>query len=392
MSIKAVLSYNHQIARLHELFMNRKMRFIQKRKGLENKVVFSSLMGNSYSDNPRAISEKLHELSDSVEIVWLFKEPERIKNEIPHYIRAVRNTSELAAKELATAKVWVDNCEKRTWLYKSPNQMYIQTWHGDRAFKRIQYDNPFIPKSFFRIESKPGFCDLCVAGSDYGVRKFRSSFKFTGDILKIGTPRNDRLVSLNRSEIESIRTKLQIPENTKVLMYAPTIRKNEKGEMKDKGIDIKRTLHVLEEKDQCKWICFVRAHPGMHEAMNTFGNKEIIDVSSYGDMADLLLITDMLITDYSSCAGDYALLHKRLVLFQADRNEYEKNERTFYFDIRKSPYFIAESQEELEHIILSFTAENVIKNCDSILDFYGTLESGKASTAVAERIINWITK
>jgi len=107
-------------------------------------------------------------------------------------------------------------------------------------------------------------------------------------------------------------------------------------------------------------------------------------------MAEILLVSDMLITDYSSCAGDFALLNKPIVLFHSDVNEYLEKDRTFYFDIEESPYYVAHNQQELEAIIQKLNQQDVEKNCKDILDFYETTESGKASETVCRIIMDKI--
>ena len=352
--------------------------------GIQNKVLFISFDGRQYSDNPRAISEKLHEQYPEIQIVWIIRSDK--KSFVPEYAQIVDSDNRKNVyKAYATSKVIVSNFSFLN-IKKSKKQFFIQTWHGDRAFKKIQYDNPFIAKDFFRPESQPGFCDLCVAGSDYGERKFRSAFKYTGEIIKEGTPRDDRLVNFDMGTISQVKKLLKIPDETKILLYAPTIRKAQKNSMEVKELNITRTLEALEHKYNSSWVCFMRAHPGVKELSGVEYNDKIIDVSGYEDMADLLLVSDMLITDYSSCAGDFALLNRPLVLFHADKEEYISQERTFYFDIQDSPYWVAESQSDLERIIYSFSEQKIKKNCKEILSFYGNAETGNSSEKLASII------
>lgn len=349
----------------------------------KNKVLFSSFGGGKYADNPRAISEALHAISPDTDIVWVV---DKRSDSLPNYIRTVSMDNTLQyGKELATAGAIVTNLSLPR-IHKNKQQLFIQTWHGDRAFKKIQYDNPHLPKDYYVAESKDGYCDLCVAGSKYGEKKYRSAFRYSGKISMVGTPRDDRLVNLDPSEIATIKKKLGIPDDTRILLYAPTIRKKHKDSQLVKDIDINLTLSALEEKFHCHWVCFMRAHPAVAELSGIQYNEKIHNLSDYEDMADLLLVSDMLITDYSSCAGDFALLNRPLILFQADRQEYMAEERTFYFNIYESPYYIAESQGELENIIASLDDEKVRKNCKDILEFYGSCETGRASEYLAKMI------
>jgi CDP-glycerol glycerophosphotransferase len=121
-------------------------------------------------------------------------------------------------------------------------------------------------------------------------------------------------------------------------------------------------------------------------------NEKILDVSGFEDMSDLLLVADVLITDYSSCAGDFALTHRPIILYQSDRREYREKDRDFYFEMEDSPYMIAENQQELEDWISRLDEETVRKNCDEILRFYKTTESGRAADAAAGRIVEWLNE
>lgn len=360
-------------------------------KGIDSKkALFISYSGASYSDNPKAISEALHEVCPDADIVWAMKNPESKKAIVPEYVRMVNmgNSTEIN-KEMSTAAVVVNNgCLAD--IPKGSKQYFIQAWHGDRAFKKILYDSPF-SSNFVVAESKDGYCDLAIAGSKYGEMQFRSAFHYKGEISMIGTPRNDKLIKADKAEISKIRAELNVSEDTKILLYAPTLRRNtDNGSQQAQDIDIEKTLKALETKYSCNWCCIVRAHPAVKGLSGlNYDGKRLIDVTKYEDMADLLLVSDMLITDYSSCAGDFALLNRPLVLYQADRTEYLEKDRTFYFEMSDSPYYIAENQDELEDIISEFNEEAIVKNCKDILDFYTTSESGEASKIIAQRICDW---
>ena len=355
------------------------------------RVLFISYSGKTYSDNPKAVSQALHELDKSVELVWVFNGSGKDKSDLPEYIITVdRNKPIEFYKALASSKVLVSNMNFRE--PKRKGQRFLQLWHGDRAFKRILFDSPFHTNGEI-MESKIGFCDLAVAGSEYGVKQFRSGFHYSGEILTCGTPRDDVLVQLDSKIIDQIKRKIGINKETRILLYAPTLRReyqHGRGNQKIQDIDLNKTLDKLEEKYSCSWVCLMRAHPVMSGLTGFDLGERIQDVSSYEDMADLLLVSDMLITDYSSCAGDFALTHRPIVLYQSDRKEYIEKDRTFYFDMEDSPYMIAENQQKLEDLISSMDDKTVWNNCEDILRFYNTTETGEAAITVAKRIMDWL--
>ena len=352
------------------------------------KVVFISYGGKSYSDNPRAISEKLHELQPEFEIVWLFKNPEEKEKIVPGYVRCVEFGSHAALKELATAKFWVDNATKPHTIYKSGKQVYIQTWHGDRGFKKVLYDSPFITKNDVIIENE--ICDLYIAGSAAGARKAKTAFRYSGEIMKAGCPRNDVLVENDPAKARAVKAQLKLGDKAKILLYAPTLRREaSKGHtLQSLGeIDLIETLQALEKKTGEPWVCLVRAHSAVKGLSGIpGGSSAVIDVTAYEDMSDLLLVSDFLITDYSSSAGDFALLNRPIILFQADRDDYIKKDRSFYFDLDESPFMIVKAQEELVKLIAGLDWAAVPQNCKEILDFYGAVETGRAS----EKVVGYI--
>ncbi len=355
----------------------------------KNKVVFKSFGGKSYSDNPKAISEKLNKMYPEYEIVWLLNNPVTKKALVPYYVKTVKANSLRALRELATSKVWVDNFAKPIHLYKSKNQIYIQTWHGDRGFKKILHDSPFASENKLLFESEN--CDLMVTGSDYGERKYRTAFKYNGDILKHGCPRNDLLVENSKVSKYFIKKSLNL-YNSNILLYAPTLRREVSKEYNFQSIndiDLLKIIKALEFKTGKEWICLIRAHSAVRGLKNTPNNlNKIIDCTSYEDMTELLIITDFLITDYSSSAGDFALLDRPIILYQPDRTEYIKKDRTFYFDMDASPYMIAESNEEILETIKNLQWDLIPNNCKEILGFYGAVETGEASKRVVEYIIS----
>ena len=180
---------------IKKTILNCYIRALQLIPGIQRRtVVFVSFNGKSYSDNPRMVSEALHEIAPDARIVWAFKDPQSKKDLVPSYVECVGMDSTLRyCGLLGTAGVVVTNFTLHD-LPKHKKQMLIQTWHGDKAFKKVLYDSSFAGENFSVPEDKPGYCDYAVAGSEYGKRQYESAFRYTGKILMEGTPRNDRLL------------------------------------------------------------------------------------------------------------------------------------------------------------------------------------------------------
>lgn len=389
-TIKVALRKNQKLFEVlhpfHKAWRTLLMRAAQARYGVNmNKVVFSSFEGRSYNDNPRYISERLHELCPQCEIVWLFQTSVIDKIEVPPYVKKQYRITRAGLVEQATAGFWVDNFRHTESLYlNGKKQYYIQTWHGDRGFKRVGDDNEKLDHKVLRMENQ---CAMMIAGSEFGRRTYRTAFHFEVEVLMDGCPRNDILLRNDPAEAAAIRAKLGVGDGVKLLMYAPTYRDALEKCAQDAVLDISRTLDHLEKTTGEKWRCLYRAHY-LNTALNVQDDARLIDATKWPEMAELLLVTDMLITDYSSCGGDFALLRRPLFLYHADAEEYLRESRSFYIDIDQSPFLVAHSQKELEDLIDATDADAARENCEALDRFFGTTETGHAADAVCRYIMD----
>ena len=324
--------------------------------GLDNNlVVFSAFDGKSYNDNPRYISEKLHELKPEIKIAWLLNNPEaaRRKFNIPDYVHCYNTIQRRGVSALARARVVVDNYAKRFYLkFPGKGQIYIQTWHGDRAFKKVGFD--FEGQHVRMLEEH---CSLGITGSDYGDRQFRSAFHYNGELMKVGYPRNDILIRNDPAEKAAVRARLGLGEDVRILLYAPTFRDVEQRAHSSQKmrLDLHHVLDTLERTTGETWKCLLRAHYLSYGIPLDDRTGRILPASDYPEMAELLLVSDALITDYSSCAGDFALCRRPIFLYQDDLEDYQAQSRQLYFDMKDSPYWVAATPEELDKLIEACT-------------------------------------
>lgn len=344
------------------------MRGLHARGVNPQKAAFSSFKGASFSDSPRAIAEALHEMRPDADIVFQLGE----KAAAPAWVRRAAPGSLRWINEISTARVYVDNFNRPFYQIKFPDQKYVQTWHGDRGFKRVLYDMD--PDGGYP-DSK--YMDLAVAGSDFCEKMYRTAFRYQGEVLKVGLPRNDRLV--RPVPMAEARRLAGLPEDKKILLYAPTFRDSARGGLFHPPFDLAAAVRALREGTGEDWLCVARAHD-----INTGVFGADADMTRYPDMAELMMAADMLLTDYSSCAGDFPLLGRPTVLYHpADHFE-----RALYFDVEKSPYQIAHTEEELHDLLVR--AADAGENARAVLAFFGANETGKSAEAVAKRISDWM--
>ena len=354
------------------------MRWYHARGGIvRNTVLFSSYAGRGYSDNPRCVSEALHALRPDVRILWQF-EGGRAPADVPDYVEVIPAHTLRALRAYSTCHCFVDNLNRPQYMLKFPGQFYMQTWHGDRGFKRVLFDmgtnEPFPDGAQM---------DLAVSGSRFGSRVFRTSLRYKGEIQELGCPRNDLLIE-NPPDVAALtRAELGIAEDVRVLLYAPTFRDATQGAAQSATFSLEAARRMLEARDGTRWICLARGH----EQNRGVASDAALDVSDYPDVRRLLLIADMLITDYSSIGGDFMLLNRPVIYYQPDRGDYDA-ERGLYFDPDASPLLVAHDPDELTAMLSR--PIDAAANCRAVLAYFGAHETGRASVAAAERIARWL--
>lgn len=351
--------------------------------GLDQTVVFECYGGKHYSDNPKAISEKMHALYPEYRIIWgMISESLRTKENIPQYVEIYPIQSLRYRRIRSKAIALVRNEVMTDDLSKRKGQLFIQTWHGDRGIKKILFDSLDARGLSHELYNFYDYklTDCFVIGSDYAENRIRTAFKYTGMTLKKGCPRNDCLVTPTNGE--TIRKAIGILPGYKVVLYAPTLRRN--SQLIKGNIDINQTLNTL-SRDGNEWICLVRAHP-KSLGIEIIDGSDIIDVTDYPDMADLLVIADVLITDYSSCAGDYIITKRPLILAQFDYETYLQEDRSLNIDLEEAGFFIAKNQDELNNLIENTSLEDFSRNDEKLCHFFGIHESGQSAEEVCHFI------
>jgi len=321
-------------------------------------------------------------------LVWAVRR--KFKWNIPKKIKTVPFISIRAIYESATAKIWIDNCRKQLYAKKRNGQYYIQTWHGTINFKKVEKDVEDKLSGFYvkhaKYDSK--IANLFLSDSKFTSQLYRSSFWYNGDILECGTPREDILINQHREIKDKVKKYFNIQENTKILLYAPTFRNNFNAEIFD--INYQLILNNLKEKTKENWILLMRMHPNDSKKAGVFiYNDLILNASDYDDMQEILMTSDILITDYSDCMYEFALMNKPVFLYIKDYEQY-KIERDFYFDIFSIPFPSAINNYELLQKILNFNTTLYLNSLNEFFLKVGVFKEGNAAKKVVKRIMEEI--
>lgn len=353
-------------------------------KVIPEKVLLNNSMGKGFGCNLKAIAEELHRKRPETTIIWPCS-TEKAASSLPSYVTPVPANSARYLYELATCGTWVFNAPPPSGLLKRKGQLFIETGHGDRPLKRGYYSNIGKKDTDKKHAVLDDICDYCVAGSVAGEERFRSSYGFHGKLLKYGMPRNDCLVNIDEQRCQQIKKDLGIRENDNLLLFAPTFRQGKADLIFD--LDFDHLLDLLEEKTNFRWKLLYRAHKNTSSLKIDGSSDRVTDVTDYPDMADLLMISDFLISDYSSVSGDFCLTHRPIVLFLDEDEDYR---RSLFYDMNLTPYFIAHNQKELDDLIIGMDREKAWENDETLIRFFGIYETGRASEEVCKVILNHI--
>ena len=351
-----------------------------------NKIVFSNFLGRGYGCNCKYICNKLLEKKEEYDIVWLVSSDNIC---LPEGVRPVRIFSLRYYYELATSRIWVDNCRKSFGTFKRNGQYYIQTWHGDMPLKKIEADaiTKLTPEYVCQAKRDSEMADLFVSGSRFTSNLYRNAFWYDGEIAEIGMPRMEILLKNNKNTKKEIKEQLGIDENTKIVFYVPTFRKNSSKD----NIDVYKLewcsiLRVIEQKFQGNWIGMIRLHPNIANLSQYLDlPTSVIDVTNFPDMQELLLISDLCITDYSSCMFEFAMTYKGVFLYVPDFEEYRKD-RDVYFSLEETPFDIAYNTAELESNIIRFDTSLYQSNLNAFFKEHGVVINENSASVLVNRI------
>ena len=289
----------------------------------KNKILFFSYYGTQYGCSPKYLSEYIVKNRPEWKVVWAFTEPEKYSIE---GIEKVRYFSLIFFYELCTSRVLVTNYRMTMDYRKRRGQYYVMTWHSSLRLKKIEGDaESTLPVNYVKMakaDSKK--IDVLLSGCLFSDQIFKRAFWYDGPILKSGTPRTDIFYAKDMDSIvSSIKKRLDIQESLGIILYAPTFRKGDN--LRSYNLDFDALINNISALSRKEWVVLGRLHPHLSKYSSTIleGNH-IIDVTSYDDIQELLLISDILITDYSSLMFDFAETRRPCFLYAPDLMDYQK--------------------------------------------------------------------
>ncbi|WP_276847494.1 CDP-glycerol glycerophosphotransferase family protein [Faecalibaculum rodentium] len=360
-------------------------------------ILFLAFHGRSYNDNPRALYEAMRQdpRFSEYRFVWVLRNPGL--ETIPG-AETVRYLSLGYFVAVARAKVWIFNCKMPMYLYKKKSQIYLQTWHGT-PLKRLGHDIEPVPgQRFYRsgltyeqmcrsydVDSER--YDAMISPNAFCTGVFPHAFGIKKEkLIETGYPRNDFLSTYTQEDVQRIRTDLKIPEGKKVILYAPTWRDDS---FQTSGYTFRLQADFRKWKERLPEDTVVLFKPHYLIVNQQQDDPELqdflISVPADTDIRDLYVVSDALVTDYSSVFFDYGILKRPVYFYMYDLEAYAGDLRGFYMDIEQElPGKIYRTEESLLQDLAAGEFDD--SRYPAFTKRYNNREDGQAS----RRVLDWL--
>lgn len=351
-----------------------------------NYVLMENFFGKGYGDSPKYIAETLLK-SDKVKIFWLVKN--KFYDDIPTAITQIRRGSFSELYYLSVSKFWIDNSRKHYGIRKRKAQVYIQTWHGGIAVKKIERDViNTLPRTYIKsAKNDSKMINYLLVNNKKYEFVFNENFWYKGELLEVGTPRTDTF--FENFNVDELKEKLNISKNTHIILYTPTFRDNN---IDAYNLNYTNTVKLFTRKFGGNWKIFIRLHPNICYLQNSIlYTSDVINASNYSDINDLIKVCDYLITDYSSCMFDAMFAKKNVLIYASDELDYEKS-RGVYIHLNELPFPISRNNEDFCKIVKDFDQKRYSDNVSNFIKEIGSFEDGNASKEVVDKIYEILNK
>ena len=349
-------------------------------------AVFESQLGRVYGDSPKYVYEALRARGDTRRVVWSYAEE---RAGWPDDAVLVKRATWRYYYELARAEVWVDNQGLPPAAARRPGTRYLQTWHGS-PYKSMGYDQPQLqfgtPDVRQRFARDIGrWTHFCVQ-SPFAEEVFTRAFRHDAESLEVGYPRNDPLLQYDAAAVKELRSRLELPDDRRVILYAPTFRDSRRVMRTMTGMP----LNLAQMSDLVGDSCYllIRAHYLDRERIAARYSNFARDVSDHPDMAELLLCADGLITDYSSVMFDYALLRRPMLFYAYDLELYSQT-RGSYFNLEaEAPGPVVRTEEEVVAWLADPDTPHAAhqERYEAFLQRFCTFETGRAAEQAVDAV------
>lgn len=363
----------------------------QRSAPLREAVLYSSFDGRQVSDSPRAVYEEMVLRGVELEHLWVVRDQQAI---VPAGATAVEHGSAAWHDALARSRHIVTNTQLPEWFVRREDQTVVQTWHGT-PLKRIGLELAGTVQAnaayIATLKQRARQWSFLVSPNTFSTPVLLRSFGFEGEVLECGYPRNDIFHAPDRTKLAAaVREKLGIPQDKRVVLYAPTWREDQQLGGGRYSLGLQLDLAAAERELGADTVLLVRRHYMVTDRLPDSGTGFVRDVSRYPDVGELMLISDALVTDYSSLMFDFAQTGRPMLFHTYDLEHYRDTLRGFSFDFeaRAPGPLIPGSADLIE--ALRDPVRAIAGHAEAYEAFrrdFSDLDDGRATARVVDRML-----
>lgn len=315
----------------------------------EKTILYEAFFGRGMLCNPYAIFlamvddpkykefEHIWVLDDLGKHSKLMAQYNKLKN-----VTFVQYQSRKYLKYLCSAKYLVNNSTFPSYFTKKEGQIYINTWHGI-PLKTMGFDMPNGSVEISNTIRNLMHTDYLLSTSPILTRMYTDAYKldglYRGEILECGYPRLDLLRNTNKNEVLARLRESGVSVDTEreIILYAPTWRGKSFSQV---SVEIDKYQEMKDYFDQyvdtSKYQLLIKVHQSVYAKLSQESRELSYMVPATIDANEMLSITDILISDFSSIFFDFLATDRPIIFFIPDSQDYE-NIRGTYFDLKKLP-------------------------------------------------------
>ncbi len=385
--MKKKIYKKYRKSKLYYPSMKLLMRILQYKKP-KDIIVFESNVGKHVGDSPLLIYLAWLEYDENQKFIWVYnkKFPKKYKSK---NTKCIKRLSIQYYYYIVRAKLVVNNQNLPYYVLINKRGLYLQTWHGT-PIKKMQNDLDNIVGRdsgyLSRVNLAASRWTHLLAQSTYAGECFSSAFKHNAKTLYLGYPRNDLFFNVKNKE--SIYKKFNLNMDKKIILYAPTFREQGNVIKKKYQQELPFNPHEILDSLSEEYVFLIKGHL-IANIINVEFDEQVIDVSNIQDINELILISDVVITDYSSLMFDAIHSDAKILLYPYDLKEYEYKLRGFYLDYKKDlPFKKCYTQDEL----IKGIEDNTINNYQEFKDKFVSYDDKNASKRIVEYFVSELQK
>ncbi len=352
---------------------------------IDKEMVFiESNVGKYFSDSPSLIFEELYKQHPNLKYKLVIN---NLEFEPRENVEVISRLSLKYFYYLARAKFIINNQNFPNYCRFKKNQIYIQTWHGT-PLKQMLNDivqvvgrNDSYLDDINRATQK---WDYLLSESPYTTRCFASAFKHSATVLETGFPRSDILYDCDAKELAIKEFKENVVDtDKKIILLAPTFREFARKTRNKYYHDLEIDFDKLADKLADDYIIVYKPHILLGTNIYCETEGFVYTLMDY-DIDHLYLVSDIVITDYSSVMFDFGKISTKVILHVPDLELYSKHIRGLYLELEDLPYPKSTNTDDILNIILNEGFSD--KKIEDVLDEFKYYSKGDAAFKVVQFI------